>query len=98
VIVYEVTAKVEAAHREKYEGYMRDRHIPDLLATGFFLSASFERSEPGRYRMRYVCESQGTLEVYLEKEAPRLRNDVTEHFPEGIELSREVWDVLASLA
>jgi Domain of unknown function (DUF4286) len=91
MIAYEVTADVEERQAAAYERYMRESHIPDVLATGSFQSASFERSSPGRYRMRYLARSQADIDRYLETHAAGLRADATSRFPEGVTLSREIW-------
>ena len=93
-VIYEITAVVRAGLIEEYETYMRGRHIPDLLATGYFSGAAFTRSGENRYRIRYEALSQKALDDYLDNEAERLRGDFLAHFPDGIELSREVWENL----
>ena len=93
-VIYEITALVCAELIEEYEKYMRERHIPDLLETGCFRGASFSRSSGNRYRVRYEALNQKALDNYLGNEAERLRADFLAHFPEGVELSREVWQVL----
>ena len=93
-VVYEVTATVESELREAYERFMTELHIPELLRTRHFMRASFERSEGGRYRARYVASSREALNSYLADDAPRLRKEFAEHFPDGIELSREEWTTL----
>lgn len=97
-VIYEITATVRADLCEAYEDYMRDRHIPDLIATGAFERATFSRSEPGRYRISYETISRETLEEYLREHAPRLRAHMIETFPDGVEVSREEWEVLAEFA
>ena len=94
MIIYEVTAVVEARLAETYERYMRQQHIQDVLATGCFQSAAFASDAPGRYRMRYEASTDEDLERYLATHAPRLRQDAVSHFPEGVVLSREVWTVI----
>ncbi len=94
MVIYEITAVVRADLIEEYETYMRGRHIPDLLATGYFNGAAYARSGENRFRIRYEADSQKALDDYLEKDAERLRADFLAHFPEGIELSREVWENL----
>ena len=94
MITYEVTAGVRADLVEEYEPFMRTIHIPGLLATGCFSGASFGRSAPGRYRIRYEAYDRAALDRYLAEHAPRLRAEVDHRFPSGITLSREVWDVL----
>ena len=96
MITYEVTATVDASLIDAYERYMRDHHLPDVLATGCFEAASFSRSEAGRYRIRYEVRDRATLDRYVAEHAPRLRADVEKHFPSGVTLGREVWDVLES--
>lgn len=96
MITYEITATVRADLCDAYERYMRDRHIPDLLATGSFAGATIARSSPGRYRIRYEAHDRESLERYLGEHAPRLRRHATDTFPEGLQLTREEWTVLAA--
>ena len=44
MIVYEVTAMVEADIAEAFRGFMASQHISDLMATGCFESATLARS------------------------------------------------------
>lgn len=93
IVIYEITAVVDGELIEEYEKYMRERHIPDLLATGYFRGAKFTYSTENRYRILYEAHNIESLNKYLEREAARLRADFTEHFPTGIKLSREIWHV-----
>jgi hypothetical protein len=94
MIIYEVTAVVEARLAEAYERYMRRQHIPDVLASGCFQGAELSGATPGRYRIRYEASTEEDLERYLATHAPRLREDSASHFPEGVVLAREVWTVM----
>lgn len=96
MIAYEVTAKVAEDLRARYELYMRERHIPDLLATGLFTGARLARSEDGSYRARYELADRASYDLYIARHAPRLRDDFISHFPKGVELSREVWTTLTA--
>ncbi len=93
-VIYEITAVVAPELIEKYEKYMREQHIPDLLATGYFRAAKFTRSGDNRYRIFYEAHNQESLDKYLEMEAPHLRADFSAHFPTGVKLSREIWQVV----
>ena len=95
-ISYEVTAEVRPDLCEAFERFMKDRHIPDVMATGCFESATFYRSASGRYRTRYDARDRRTLNKYLEEHVARLRTQVAETFPEGIVFEREEWEALAS--
>lgn len=94
MIIYEITAAVRADLVEEYEKYMVERHIPDLLETGFFGGAKLARTFENRYRIQYEAHDQKALDEYLEREAARLRADFLAHFSEGIALSRENWEVV----
>jgi hypothetical protein len=96
MVTYEITTTIPAAEAEAYERYMRDRHIPDLLATGHFVAASLSRSSPGRYRVRYEASSREALDRYLTEDAPALRAHALAHLPEKAEITREIWSVLQS--
>lgn len=94
MITYEITAQVRADLIAAYESYMRDRHIGDVLGTGLFASASFSKSAEGRYRIRYYAYDQAALDDYLANRAADLRRHFNDHFPEGVELTRENWTVV----
>lgn len=93
-VTYEITAIVRDDLVDAYEKYMRERHIPDVLRSGAFSSASFSRSAPGRYRIRYEASARSQLDDYLANHAAALRGHFTQTFPAGIELSREEWIVI----
>jgi hypothetical protein len=96
LIIYEVTSVVREGLRARYEIYMRDRHIADVLATGLFVGAQFMRADDGRFRTRYEFAEREALDRYLSTHATRMRADFMAHFPEGVEFERDVWNVLSS--
>ena len=95
-ISYEVSIDVRPDLSEAFESFMIDVHIPDVISTGAFTDARFGMLEPGRYRASYTCSSREILDKYLLDHSPRLREDVAKHFPEGLTIAREEWNVLAS--
>ncbi len=98
MIIYEITTTVEPEKIETYEKYMRERHIPDLIATGYFQSAKMTRSSAGRYRICYELRDKKSLDEYFANDADRLRKDFLDHFPEGVEVSRETWEIIEIIA
>jgi Domain of unknown function (DUF4286) len=94
MIIYEVTTMVLADGIAAYEAYMRDKHIPDVLASGCFLRATIERSIPGRYRIRYVARNMDVLDRYLGTYAQQFRADFAAHLGTNVQVSREVWSEL----
>ncbi len=95
MISYEVTAEVRQDLRSRYEVYMKDRHIPDVLVTGLFIGAQLLRTDEGPYCVRYRLADRPSLDRYLSTHAQRLRADFTAHFPEGVTISREVLQEIA---
>ncbi len=94
MIHYQVTVAVRADLAERFERYMRDKHIPEIMALGCFAHASFEREDDGRFRTRYVAATEGDLERYLVQHTAAFRADFFLHFPEGATATREVWRTL----
>jgi predicted AlkP superfamily phosphohydrolase/phosphomutase len=78
---------------ERFEAYMLDKHIAEVIATGYFAGATFYRGGERR-RTIYEAFDREALENYLANDAERLRNDFAEHFPEGVVATREVWDAV----
>lgn len=95
MITYEVTATVDAAIAERYERFMCDTHIPNILATGCFTGVDLERAGPGRFRVRYQAATREDLERYMEEHTARLRAQFAAQFPTGAQLSREIWTTVA---
>jgi hypothetical protein len=89
-VSYEVTVVVEEGLVDALERYLPG-HIADVMATGAFTRATLERIGTGRYRTRYEAPSQASLDRYLAEDAPPLRADFIDHFPDGVSVSREVW-------
>lgn len=94
-VTYEVTAHVRDDLAVSFQSFMREKHIRDVLQTGAFVGATFDRLSPTVFRTRYEAESPAALERYLDEHAPRLRADVATHFPAGVEYTRETWNRLA---
>lgn len=94
MIRYEVIALVDSALTAAYERFMRQHHIPDLLATGCFSRAELARSSPDRFRASFEAPDVASLERYVRDHAPRLRQEFALRFPSGVTLSREVWTAI----
>jgi len=91
MISYEVTLQVEPRLAAEVEDYTRQRHIPEIFATGCFRRIRFSLASPNRFRTSYQADGQADLDRYLREHAPRFRADFQTRFPEGITLTRETW-------
>lgn len=95
-VAYEITARMAPELAEGFTAFMVEKHVPDLLATGHFASATVVRGS-GTLRIWYIALSSEDLRLYLEKHAPRLRAEVVERFPNGLQIERDEWDLVAVL-
>ncbi len=93
MLIYEVTTTVNPGIAADYERYMTERHIPDVLATGYFAAAFFAKNG-NVYRIGYHADSQELFDTYIANDAERLRADFASHFPTGIEVSRQILNIV----
>jgi hypothetical protein len=89
MIIYNVTVKISNEKHDDWLNWMKETHIPEVLATGKFSHHVFskvmiEDDEGTNYSIQYYCESLAVLDDYQENEAPKLQaahNDrYKEHF------------------
>ncbi|WP_339611150.1 DUF4286 family protein [uncultured Planktosalinus sp.] len=77
--IYNVTINIEEEVHERWLNWMKNEHIPDMLATGKFSAAKMCRvlveEEMGgiTYAVQYTTDSKETLEKYYREDAETLR-------------------------
>lgn len=92
MVWYEVVVDAAPELAERFEAYMRRKHIPEILATGCFAEIRFQRGDGARFRTTYAAASPEDLERYLADHTAAFRADFRDHFPEGVSAVREVWN------
>jgi len=79
--IYNVTINIEEAIHDEWLVWMKNKHIPDMLATGKFSKALMSKvlveEEMGgiTYSVQYTTTSKETLQKYYNEDADRLRAD-----------------------
>lgn len=79
--IYNVTTNIQDASHDQWLKWMQETHIPDMLATGKFISAKMclvlvEEDMGGTtYSVQFTTKDKSTLEAYYKEDAPRLRED-----------------------
>lgn len=78
--IYNVTSNIEDKVHDEWLHWMKTVHIPEVLATGKFLSAKMTKvlAEEGTghtYSVQYTVASKEILEAYYMEDAPKLRKD-----------------------
>lgn len=86
MIIYNVTVSIDADVHDEWLAWMKNTHIPEVLATGLFIESRMSRmlvEEEGggiTYSIQYTLESMDKMKEYEEKHAPRLRDDHTRRY------------------
>lgn len=85
MIVYNVTINVDADVAEEWLHWMKEVHIPDVMATGLFLDNRIMRilaDEEGglSYAIQYTCADMATYERYKAEHAPRLQAETQKRY------------------
>lgn len=79
MIIYNVTIKVAAPIQDAWLHWLKEEHIPEVLATGCFTHAVTTRlleiddSEGPTYAVQYHAESKALYNKYIDRHAAVLR-------------------------
>lgn len=85
MILYSVTVSIEPTVAEDWLDWMRNVHIPEVMATNCFVESRLSQIlvEPENgisYSVMYVCPSQELMDEYNSKHAPRLQKDHSQRY------------------
>ena len=86
MLIYNVTVSIEKEVSDEWVTWMRDVHIPNVMATGFFLENRFAKvllvgdDDGVTYTTQYVCKNMADLQVYQGSHAQRLQAEVKAKF------------------
>ncbi len=84
--VYNVTTNVEESEEKKWLDWMQQIHIPEMLATGKFISAKMckvlVKEDMGgvTYSVQYTVENLEILENYYKTDAVLMKNKANAKF------------------
>jgi len=79
MIIYNVTVKVEPSIAEEWLKWLREEHIPEVIATSCFQEATLlqlldtDESEGLTFASQYRAKDREAVDRYLEKYAEDLR-------------------------
>ncbi len=101
--IYNVTTNIEESVHDNWLKWMKENHIPDVLATGKFLSAKMcrvlvEEDMGGiTYSVQYTVLNKETLNAYFAEDAPKLREDALRLFPNKFVSFRTELEVISDI-
>ena len=79
MIIYNVTIKVHDSIKAEWLTWLKEEHIPEVIATGCFTTATIlhllevDDSEGPTYAIQYRAESKAIYNQYIEKFAGIMR-------------------------
>jgi len=100
MILYNVTVNIEKDSETDWVIWMKETHIPDVLATGMFMENKFYKilhdSEDGsvNYSVQYFSDSMDKIKEYQKTFALKLQNDVKEKFGEKFVVFRTLLETV----
>lgn len=85
MIIYNVTVNVENDVREEWLIWMKAVHIPDVMATGYFIENKIckvlvDEEQGTTYSIQYTCSDIEKLKEYQKQHSPRLQKEVNDKF------------------
>jgi len=86
MFIYNITTNVDESIHLEWLNWMKDTHIPDILATGNFhkalISEVMVKEELGgiTYSIQFTCDSKEKLEKYFLKDDQKMQNKVRKLF------------------
>lgn len=86
MIIYNVTSGIDKEIEQEWVAWMKETHIPEVMNTQMFVTYRFYKvlstGDEGSvsYAVQYAAKSLDQLDAYLEKFAPKLREDVQKKF------------------
>jgi hypothetical protein len=89
MLIYNVTFKLNPSIHKDWVQWMKEKHIPDVMAKGCFTEYRFARlldlddSDGPTYTIQYCAENREQYDRYIELFAPMLRKDVTKKWGEN---------------
>jgi len=99
MIIYNVTVKIDPSVHDEWLQWMINKHIPDVLATGYFVENQLARvlvddDDGFTYAIQYKCKSMTDLEQYQQEHAPRLQAMHAERYIDKFVAFRTLLEVI----
>lgn len=99
MIIYNVTINIDDDVHLEWVEWMKNEHIPKVMATGYFLENRMCRlmiqEESGTsYTIQYVLKNMADYDEYRERHAPELQKEVMEKYKDKFVAFRSLMEVV----
>jgi len=100
MLLYNVTVIIEDSAAEEWLQWMQEKHIPEVMATGQFLSNRLLKvidspNEGVTYCSQYVAQSIVEYEIYQQVYAPAIQEDLNTRFKDRFVAFRTLMEYIA---
>lgn len=85
-MVYNVTVKIDLSVHDDWLAWMKSKHIPDVMNTGFFTSyklmriLAMDETDGISYAIQYTCNSMEDYNAYQHTNASELQKEHTARY------------------
>ncbi|MBO9152750.1 DUF4286 family protein [Chitinophaga sp. GCM10012297] len=100
MIIYNVTTKVSTLIKDRWVEWMKQEHIPEIIATGLFHDYRMCRlleqddSDGPTFTVQYFTDTLENYYTYLQEYAPALRQQAFDTFGDQFVAFRTVMQVV----
>ena len=99
MIIYNVTIQVDEEIADQWLSWLREEHIPDVMASGCFVKFQLVKilgTEPESvsYAVQYYSDNQQQLDLYLEKHAMGLRKKASDKWGDRFIAFRTIMELV----
>ncbi|MEN1784194.1 MAG: DUF4286 family protein [Bacteroidota bacterium] len=101
MLIYNVTINVDDSIHDDWLLWMRDIHIPEMLATKNFIAAKMcrvlvDESAGGKtYAIQYTAPNRESLNRYYNRDAQRMRTKATKRYANKFVVFRTELEVIS---
>lgn len=100
MLLYNVTFIIEDSAAESWLQWMQETHIPEILATGLFVSNRLLKvidspNEGVTYCSQYVAQSVEDYDAYQTRYAPAFQEDLNTRFKDKFVAFRTLMEYIA---
>ena len=95
MILYNVTVGVDESIHDSWLEWMKQKHIPDVMATNRFVDSKMyrvllEKEDGITYSIQFFCKSMAELQLYQALDANRLQADHKQKFSDKVVAFRTI--------
>lgn len=101
MILYSVTVNIDHEVHEEWLAWMRETHIPDVMATGRFkegrIGKVIAQDQGGvTYSIQYLAPDMESYHRYIHEDSPRLQSEHTDRYEGKFVAFRTIIEVVDS--